>query len=69
MIRAFPAAGSTAPVVIVDQPSLQAALAAQSQPPLPVTGWWLRTARGAPAGPAGRRQRGDLGRRGGGAAR
>ncbi len=48
MIRAFPAAGSTAPVVIVDQPSLQAALASQSQPPLPVTGWWLRTDRGAP---------------------
>jgi hypothetical protein len=54
MIRAFPAAGSTAPVVIVDQPSLQAALAAQSQPPLPVTGWWLRTAHGVPPGlPAG----------------
>jgi hypothetical protein len=48
MIRAFPAAGSTAPVMIVDQPSLQAALAAQGQPPVPVTGWWLRTTHGAP---------------------
>jgi hypothetical protein len=54
VIRAFPVAGSTAPAVIVDQPSLQAVLAAQAQPPLPVTGWWLRTAHGVPAGlPAG----------------
>jgi hypothetical protein len=54
VIRAFPAAGSTAAAVIVDQPALQAVLAAQGQPPLPVTGWWLRTAHGVPAGlPAG----------------
>jgi len=53
-IRAFPSAGNGTPAVIVDQPSLQAALAAQSQPPLPVTGWWLRTAHGVPPGlPAG----------------
>ena len=49
-IRAFPSAGNGTPAVIVDQPSLQAALAAQSQPPLPVTGWWLRTAHGVPPG-------------------
>jgi hypothetical protein len=54
VIRAFPGAGSTAPVVVVDQTALQAVLAARSQPPLPVTGWWLRTARGTPPGlPAG----------------
>jgi FtsX-like permease family protein len=47
-IRAFPGAGKTAAVVIVDQPSLQGLLAAQGQPPLPVTGWWLRTAHGTP---------------------
>ena len=53
-IRAFPSAGNGTPAVIVDQSSLQAALAAQSQPPLPVTGWWLRTAHGVPPGlPAG----------------
>ena len=50
MIHAFPSAGNGTATVIVDQPSLQAALAAQSQPPLPVTGWWLRTAHGAPPG-------------------
>jgi hypothetical protein len=50
MIRAFPSAGNGVATVIVDQPSLQAALVAQSQPPLPVTGWWLRTAHGVPAG-------------------
>ena len=54
MIRAFPGAGNGTATVIVDQPSLQAALAAQAQPPLPVTGWWLRTAHGVPPGlPAG----------------
>ena len=42
MIRAFPGAGNGTATVIVDQPSLQAALAAQSQPPLLVIGWWLR---------------------------
>jgi hypothetical protein len=50
VIRAFPGAGNGEAAVIVDQPSLQAALAAQSQPPLPVTGWWLRTAHGVPPG-------------------
>jgi hypothetical protein len=50
MIRGFPGAGNGTATVIVDQPSLQAALAAQSQPPLPVTGWWLRTAHGVPPG-------------------
>ena len=49
-IRAFPGAGNSGATVIVDQPSLQAALAAQSQPALPVTGWWLRTAHGVPPG-------------------
>jgi hypothetical protein len=54
VVRGFPSAGSAAPVVVVDQPSLQGALAAQAQPPLPVTGWWLRTAPGArPRLPAG----------------
>jgi hypothetical protein len=50
MIRAFPGAANGTAAVIVDQPSLQAVLAAQSQPPLPVTGWWLRTAHGVPPG-------------------
>jgi hypothetical protein len=50
VIRAFPSAGNGTATVIVDQPSLQAALAAQAQPPLPVTGWWLRTAHGVPPG-------------------
>ena len=48
MLRAFPGAGSTAPAVIVDQPSLQGMLAAEAQPPVPVTQWWLRTAHGVP---------------------
>jgi hypothetical protein len=51
-VRAFPA--TAGPAVIVDQAWLQGVLAAQSQPPLPVTQWWLRTSRGVPAGlPAG----------------
>ena len=50
MIRGFPGAGNGTAAVIVDQPSLQAALAAQAQPPLPVTAWWLRTAHGVPPG-------------------
>ncbi len=54
VIRAFPSAGGAAPAVIVDQASLQAALAAQSQPPVPVNGWWLHTAPGiTPRLPAG----------------
>jgi predicted lysophospholipase L1 biosynthesis ABC-type transport system permease subunit len=53
-VRAFPGAVGTGPTVIVDQARLQAVLAAQSQPPLPVTQWWLRTSGGVPAGlPAG----------------
>jgi len=47
-IRAFPSAGGTAPAIIVDLGSLGGTLAAQSQPPVPVTGWWLHTAPGSP---------------------
>jgi hypothetical protein len=47
-IRAFPSAGGAAPAVIVDLGSLESALAAQSQPPVPVTGWWLHTAADSP---------------------
>jgi len=46
-IRAFPSAGSTPPAVIVDLSSLEGVLAAQSQPPVPVTGWWLHTEHGS----------------------
>jgi energy-converting hydrogenase Eha subunit C len=53
-VRAFPSAGGTAPVVIVDLASLEGVLAAQSQPPVPVTGWWLHTSPGSsPRLPAG----------------
>src|SRR5262249_62285191 len=53
-IRAFPSAGGAAPAVIVDLSSLESVLTAQSQPPVPVTGWWLRTAPGSsPRLPAG----------------
>ncbi len=48
-VSAFPTAGRQ-PAVIVDLAWLQDALARQSQPPLPVTQWWLRTERGGPAG-------------------
>ena len=48
-VSAFPTAGAQ-PAVIVDLAWLQDALARQSQPPLPVTQWWLRTERGGPAG-------------------
>jgi hypothetical protein len=52
-VRAFPTAGA-GPALIVDQAWLQEVLASQSQPPLPVTQWWLATAHGVPAGlPAG----------------
>jgi hypothetical protein len=44
-IKSFPTAGPTG-VLIVDQGTLQAALAAQSAPPLPVTSWWLSTPSG-----------------------
>jgi hypothetical protein len=47
VIRAFPSAGGTAAAVIVDLSSLEGALAAQSQPPVPVTGWWLHTEHGS----------------------
>lgn len=49
-IAAFPTAGGGGPAVILDQAWLQDALAAQSQPPLPVTQWWLA----APHGVRGR---------------
>jgi hypothetical protein len=53
-VRAFPGAGGTGPAVIIDQSWLQQALAAQSQPPLPVTQWWLAGRTGPPLGlPAG----------------
>jgi hypothetical protein len=53
-IRSFPTAGQDG-ALIVDQSSVQAALASQSAPSLPVTGWWLSTPSGrVPAGiPAG----------------
>jgi hypothetical protein len=52
-VRAFPGAG-TDPALIIDQSWLQQALAAQSQPPLPVTQWWLAGLRAPPRGlPAG----------------
>jgi hypothetical protein len=51
---AFPGTAGTAPAVIIDQSWLQQALAAQSQPPLPVTQWWLAGRSGPPPGlPAG----------------
>ena len=49
-VRAWPTAGGTGPALIVDQAWLQEVLAGQSQPPLPVTQWWLTTAHGVPAG-------------------
>jgi hypothetical protein len=48
-IRGFPSAG-TQPAVIVDLAWLTSALAAQAQPALPVTQWWLRTGQSVPAG-------------------
>ncbi len=53
-VRAFPTAGGDGPVLIVDQASLQEAVASELQPPLPVNQWWLQTGNGVPAGlPAG----------------
>jgi hypothetical protein len=54
-VRAFPTAGGNGSAVVVDQAWLQEVLASEQQPPLPVTQWWLRTARheppvGLPAG-------------------
>jgi hypothetical protein len=45
-VRAFPTVGSGGALVL-DQASLQALLASQSAPPLPVTEWWLATSTGA----------------------
>ena len=44
-IKSFPTAGPTG-ALIIDQDSVQAALAARSAPPLPVTSWWLSTVNG-----------------------
>jgi hypothetical protein len=44
-VKSFPTAGPTG-ALIIDQSSVQAALAAQAAPPLPVTGWWLSTTSG-----------------------
>jgi hypothetical protein len=54
-VRAFPAAGRAGPVVLVDLAWLQQVLAAQAQPPLLATQWWLATAHGRvpPGLPAG----------------
>jgi FtsX-like permease family protein len=49
-VRGFPTVASGQPAVIVDLGQLGDALAARSQPPLPVTQWWLRTGSGIPAG-------------------
>ena len=50
--NAFPAVTGSA--VVVDQGAVQAVLAAQGAPPLPVTAWWLSTDRGvSTAGLAG----------------
>jgi hypothetical protein len=49
-VRGFPTVASGQPAVIVDLAPLGDALAARSQPPLPVTQWWLRTGSSAPAG-------------------
>ena len=43
-VTAFPMVTGSA--VVVDQAAVQAVLAAQGGPPLPVTGWWLNSDRG-----------------------
>jgi hypothetical protein len=43
-VNAFPSVSG--PAVVVDQAAVQAALAAEGGPPLPVTGWWLRSDHG-----------------------
>ncbi len=49
-IKSFPTAGPGG-ALIIDQSSVQAALASQSAPSLPVTSWWLSTPSGrVPAG-------------------
>ena len=57
-VRAFPVTGGTESALIIDQAWLQQALAAQSQPPLPVTAWWLGGG-AAPRLAARRGHRGD----------
>jgi hypothetical protein len=49
-VRGFPTVASGQPAVIADLAGLGDVLAARSQPPLPVTQWWLRTGPGVPAG-------------------
>ena len=49
-VRGFPTVASGQPAVIVDLAWLGDVLAARSQPPLPVTQWWLRARPGVPAG-------------------
>jgi hypothetical protein len=49
-VRGFPTVPSGQPAVIVDLARLGDVLAARSQPPLPVTQWWLRAGPGVPAG-------------------
>ena len=68
-VRAFPATGGTGPALIIDQAWLQQALAAQSQPPLPVTAVVAGRQARPPGWAARRGHRGDHGRVGGPAAR
>jgi FtsX-like permease family len=49
-VRGFPTVASGQPALIVDLARLGDVLTARSQPPLPVTQWWLRTGSGRPAG-------------------
>jgi FtsX-like permease family protein len=49
-VRGFPTVASGQPAVIVDLAWLGEFLTTRSQPPLPVTQWWLETGSGAPAG-------------------
>ena len=44
-VRAFPTNGGAGPALVVDQAWLQEVLAAESQPPVPVSQWWLSTTR------------------------
>lgn len=47
-VRAFPTVTGGGGAVIVDQAPVQAILASRSDAPVPVTQWWLATARGSP---------------------
>lgn len=50
-IAGFPTVTGPGGALVVDQAAVQGALISRSDPPLPVTSWWLRTAAGAvPAG-------------------